>query len=149
MMYIVIGLMTPMIWRGIIYDSSVISTWQPLVYGCQYPGHIRNGKQKLLLKRDDIRESKMGNMAWNSKSILGWWSVKCLFYNRYCGIILCMRPANERRRYVVTSSLIGWAHTQKYPCIMLIFVLSIVTILPKRRQSRCSFNTCSSSAAKR
>ena len=28
------------------------------------------------------------------------------------GIILCMRPANERRRYTVTSSLIGWAHKQ-------------------------------------
>ena len=25
-------------------------------------------------------------------------------------IILCMRPANERRRYNVTSSHIGWAH---------------------------------------
>ena len=31
------------------------------------------------------------------------------------GIILCMRPANERRRYSVTSSLIGWAHTQNDP----------------------------------
>ena len=28
------------------------------------------------------------------------------------GIISCMRPANERRRYIVTSSLIGWAHTE-------------------------------------
>ena len=28
------------------------------------------------------------------------------------GIIMHMRPANERRRYNVTSSLIGWAHTQ-------------------------------------
>ena len=28
------------------------------------------------------------------------------------GIILCMRPANEIRRYSVTPSLIGWAHTQ-------------------------------------
>ena len=28
------------------------------------------------------------------------------------GIILCMHPANERRPYNVTSSLIGWAHTQ-------------------------------------
>ena len=26
------------------------------------------------------------------------------------GIILYMRPANERRRYIVTSSLIGWAY---------------------------------------
>ena len=27
------------------------------------------------------------------------------------GISLCMRPANERRRYNVTTSLIGWVHT--------------------------------------
>ena len=31
------------------------------------------------------------------------------------GIILCMRPTNERRRYNVTSSLIGRAHTQNDP----------------------------------
>ena len=29
----------------------------------------------------------------------------------YAGIILCMRPANERWRYIVTSFLIDWAHT--------------------------------------
>ena len=34
------------------------------------------------------------------------------------GIILCMCPANERRRYIVTSSLIGWAHTQNDPFIV-------------------------------
>ena len=27
------------------------------------------------------------------------------------GISLGMHPANERRRYIVTTSLIGWAHT--------------------------------------
>ena len=27
------------------------------------------------------------------------------------GLILGLRPANERRRYKVTPSLIGWAHT--------------------------------------
>ena len=32
-------------------------------------------------------------------------------------IILWMRPANERRRYIVMPSLIGWVHTQKYPFI--------------------------------
>ena len=31
------------------------------------------------------------------------------------GIFLFMRPANEKRRYLVTSSVIGWAHTQKDP----------------------------------
>ena len=30
------------------------------------------------------------------------------------GIIMCMRPASERRRYIVTSSLIGWAYTKKW-----------------------------------
>ena len=30
-------------------------------------------------------------------------------------IILCMYPANERWRYIVTSSLIGWVHTQNDP----------------------------------
>ena len=30
-------------------------------------------------------------------------------------INLWMRPANERRRYIVTSSLIGWVHSQNYP----------------------------------
>ena len=32
------------------------------------------------------------------------------------GIILCMRQANERRGYNVTSSLIGWAYSQNDPC---------------------------------
>ena len=27
----------------------------------------------------------------------------------YTGLILGLRPANERRRYFVTTSLIGWA----------------------------------------
>ena len=32
------------------------------------------------------------------------------------GINYGMRPANERRCYNVTASLIGWAHTQNNPC---------------------------------
>ena len=32
-------------------------------------------------------------------------------------IILGMGSASERRRYIVTSSLIGWVHNQTYPCI--------------------------------
>ena len=35
----------------------------------------------------------------------------------YTEIILCMLPADERRRYIVTSSLIGWAHTQNDACV--------------------------------
>ena len=31
-------------------------------------------------------------------------------------LILGLRPANERRRYKVTPSLIGWAQTKNQPC---------------------------------
>ena len=35
------------------------------------------------------------------------------------GIILCMCPTNERWRYSVMPSLIGWVHTQNDPCTLL------------------------------
>ena len=37
-----------------------------------------------------------------------WWA--------YPGIILCIHPANDRWCYSVTSSLIGWVHTQNDIC---------------------------------
>ena len=36
------------------------------------------------------------------------------------GIILCMRPANERWLYNVTSPLIGWVPTKNAPCYICI-----------------------------
>ena len=40
----------------------------------------------------------------------------CVSYQRgcvtYAGIVFSERPANERRHYNVTSSLIGWSHAQ-------------------------------------
>ena len=38
-------------------------------------------------------------------------------YNICSGISLCMRPANERWRYNITSSLFGWAHAQNDPSL--------------------------------
>ena len=35
--------------------------------------------------------------------------------SNHTGVILCMCSANKRRRYKVTSSLIGWAHTRNDP----------------------------------
>ena len=35
------------------------------------------------------------------------------------GIILCMRPANERRCYIVTSSLLGWPHIQNKQRVLM------------------------------
>ena len=41
----------------------------------------------------------------------------------------CMRPANERRRYNVTSSRIGWAHTQNDPCIIHFHITGTYTCI--------------------
>ena len=50
------------------------------------------------------------------------------------GIILCMRPVNERRRYNVTSSLTGWARTQNDPWLLL-----ATTIKQKLAYMGCKF----------
>ena len=39
-----------------------------------------------------------------------------IIFQSITGIMLCMRPADRRRRYIVASSLIGWAHTQNDTC---------------------------------
>ena len=53
----------------------------------------------------------------------------------FSGIILCMRPAkwaNDRRRYIVTSSLIGWAHTQNDPWFCLCRFQCVNTLRPRQ-----------------
>ena len=42
----------------------------------------------------------------------------CTCLNNIAEIILWMHPANERQGYNVTSSLIGWAHSQNDPYIV-------------------------------
>ena len=59
------------------------------------------------MKPIDKRAALVQAMAW------GWAEDKPLSEP---GVILGMGSANERRRYIVTSSLIGWAHTQNDPC---------------------------------
>ena len=63
----------------------------------------------------------------------------CLHFNNYAGIILCMRPANERRRYNVTSSLIGWAHTQNDPCCDFSMARIILHNITLSKQLRCQW----------
>ena len=50
------------------------------------------------------------------------------------GIFLWMRPANGRRRYIVTSSLIGWAHTQNDPWGSRL--LCVLYAFPRARSSK-------------
>ena len=43
---------------------------------------------------------------------------------KFTGIILCMRPTNERWRYSVTSSLIGWEHSRIDPRVYILLPCS-------------------------
>ena len=51
------------------------------------------------------------------------------------GFILCMCPANERRRYIVTSSLIGWAHIQYDPWHVKCYLFLRYGVMPPHRSS--------------
>ena len=57
-------------------------------------------------------------MPWRRHEGVPEWSIKkdTLVIS---AVSLCMGSANEKRRYIVTSSLIGWAHTQNNPCIYI------------------------------
>ena len=68
------------------------------------------------------------------------------------GISLGMHPANERRRYSVTTSLISWAHTYTDPCCKLVCYVSSLPVtvtltsrerhgVANHRQFECLFNS--------
>ena len=47
---------------------------------------------------------------------------RCYYWNHLIGltwIILCVSPANEKRRYFIKSSLIGWVHTHNDPWVSM------------------------------
>ena len=49
----------------------------------------------------------------NSRNVMRFPDISLAMFSKVVsGIIMCMRPSNERRRYNVTSSLIGGAHAQ-------------------------------------
>ena len=72
---------------------------------------------------DPKEQTPRWNFDWNSNFLIeekAFETMVCklatiLFRPQCTGIILCMRPGNGRRRYNVTSSLIGWTHTQNNP----------------------------------
>ena len=57
--------------------------------------------------------------------------------------MLCMRPANVGRRYIVTSSLIGWAHTQndpwKYEIYLYCLIEDVTPVLGPSKKHTGSF----------
>ena len=71
------------------------------------------------MRKDSVVESHLTNA---DENCFGIEEICCglLIYYGYTGLILRLRPANERRRYFVTTSLIGWAHTKNQRCYSLV-----------------------------
>ena len=62
---------------------------------------------------DKAKSAKMDILQMMHMCWVIWWNMRILTWNPE--VILCMHPANERRRYIATSSMIGWAHIQYNP----------------------------------
>ena len=86
-----------------------------------YPGPITCCMQEgnLVQKKTNTTITKQRLLPcieqWRS---LVYWLLSIYLVKPFSGILLCMRSANKRWRYIVTLSLIGWAHTQNNPCIL-------------------------------
>ena len=51
----------------------------------------------------------------------------------FSGIILGMGTANERQRYIVTLSLIGWAHTLNDLCLCKMYKMYPIYMISKMK----------------
>ena len=59
-----------------------------------------------------VQVNAFENVACKMEIILSWFQyIKSCFIYDNAGLILGLHPANERQRYKVTLSLIGWAQT--------------------------------------
>ena len=76
-----------------------------------------------------VQQNNLVNNEENTKTIHWWPFVRGI--HQQPEIIFCMRSANERRRYNVTSSLICWAHTENGPwCRKLSHVMTSLCDVP-------------------
>ena len=108
-----------------IYDLDILVTYFVWVSGFQtgVPGYLETEKSSSSLNLNlnlhyhyqGSGDCQMSTLA--MRHFVPLWRLIDSWAQSITGIILCMRPANERRRYNVTSSPIGWAHTQNDPCM--------------------------------
>ena len=81
------------------------------------------------------------------------WKDVSLRHDHWCmymwaALILGLRPANERRRYFVTTSLIGWAQAKNQPWWVTLYILNLCYILKLNGGWSCR-NYCQTSNIRR
>ena len=96
------GLVSPFVEIRRSQFRLVSTTWILILIRYLYIASDDRLQSNIFITRFSITRCRMQNGSdW---STFGW--------THTLRIILCMLPANERRRYNVTSSLIAWAHTK-------------------------------------
>ena len=116
--------------EALIYYCLVTWPIRSVLYQCwlHHMWHIRwNCRLWLGLHSVKPLPRDLGYVRWNTPPIL--WFCCC------AGMILFMCSANERWCNIVTSSPIGWAHTQNDPCcvwmsspVLQTFILYVLVI---------------------
>ena len=79
-----------------------------LIYDILEPKHYENGHYTMTKNRQNNGPEEIGLVPPLNMAII------CKCYNS--GLILGVCPANEKRRYCVTTSLVGWAKPGNQPC---------------------------------
>ena len=109
--------------------ATVKSAWCPLMAWClfgakasekQSRNYTENNCDSFRTKQEDHPSpSFLSSMRlpYRNKSACIWIAGCASGLDTITGLILGLRPANERRRYFVTTSLSGWAQTWTQPCI--------------------------------
>ena len=108
------------------YFKLNIKWWDPAINSLA-PGRCGCNLNWIIFKL--FSDRYLEHFLWNCPQVNAtrphWWLVNigagngsgAIRHQAITWAILCMCPANGRWRYNVTSSLIGWVHTQNYPCI--------------------------------
>ena len=87
---------------------------------------LKSSTRLLQRHRSHWKQTHDQCLQWSSRSSPGDLSISWL------GIILCIYPANERRRYIVTSSPIDCVHTQNDLCLAGLYAV-ITSMIPKHQ----------------
>ena len=107
--------------KSIDYLLKVVSGWQRISNPCLpaiFYSLLTRFNQAVILvyKGLSAYDGSLGNIMNDYKgAVLDWWYCSS---SQWAEIILCLGGANERRRYIKTSSVVVWAHVRGGPwCI--------------------------------
>ena len=114
------------LWLGAVQATShyLNQCWHWSIYAAPAVERFIRGLQRFT---DDKLNTVTRLPLMTYKSFNAEFSILCVL-PLHPGLILGLHPANKRRRYFVTTSLIGWAQAWNQPCASLQVVKGIIDL---------------------